>query len=203
MSMTVIEKIRAIVNELLAVKEPAEKPRDVFFVSELVGCLRKAYYDRTRPAKQATTNVVGILVGKAIHEKFNVIAASHGCQTEVNIAKEIEGVKVIGSADAVCDDIVIELKVGDVSVDYDVARLQAAIYAVLLGAKEAYVVIIDRQSGVVKLERAPVERDKIRRFLEERVRELKEALRRRRAPTPDRRFCKYCPYKWTCMSSRK
>lgn len=200
---TPMDRIRSILHELLNVTEGAAKPHDRFYVSELVGCLRKAYYDRVKPAKQTTTNVVGVLVGRAIHDRFNIIANKHGCRTEVQVEREVEGVKVVGSVDALCDDVVVELKVGDISVDYDVARMQAAIYAVLTNAREAYVIVVDRQSGITKLERVPLRRNEVERYIRERVKELKAALRRRRPPKPDKRFCRFCPYKWSCNAARK
>lgn len=111
-------------------------------------------------------------------------------EAEVEVRGELAGTEVVGKADVVKEDAVVEIKSGDGPSDgaWYGDYLQASIYAALLGRKK---VIIKYRNGERTFE---VDLEEL-----ERVLELFKLVAEGYLPPPKRsKWCSKCPYKDLC-----
>lgn len=104
-----------ILKQLIAMYEQEYK-KDGIHITSLVQCLRKAYYDQFAEPDLEHRLRRPLFEGTAIHKFIEYLVEKYGSklmqkiQSEVEIEYQINGVKIIGRADAVLDDRVVEIK---------------------------------------------------------------------------------------------
>lgn len=186
-------------------------PDNVITVAEASHpCLRWAYLSRRRQPKPTGYEAL-LHLGNALHEIIESELRREGYETEVRVALNLDGVKIVGRADAVKYEVtplaeevavdVLELKtvdgVPEKPREHHVMQLQA--YLNILGAEEGHIVYVDRAKGrikVFKVRRDPKALEEIKR----RAKQLHEHLTKGEEPPPRRGpWCSYCPYYWACM----
>ncbi len=189
-------------------------PDDVISVTEVSHpCLRWAYWGR-RASPRPTGYEALLHLGNAIHEMVEAELALDGWETEVRLGVNVDGVKVVGRADAAKPELnelgeivyraVLELKTVEALPErphrHHVEQLQA--YLAILGAPVGYLVYIDRRDGRTKVFRV---RDDPRALdrLKQRAKQLHHHLVNNELP-PARPgpWCRYCPYQYLCWVRR-
>jgi len=170
-------------------------------VTEAVApCLRRAYYNRVR--RYIPTPVEALkIIGSRVHTVIQEVLRSEGWDVEVGVSIDLGGWRLVGRADAVKDDVVLEFKTvnGVLEEPYESHRLQLQAYLTILHAREGYLVYIDRASGKVKVFKVRPSKTALREVIE-RARKLKEALEEGQPPPPTRGpWCNTCPHKWHCL----
>ena len=173
----------------------------VIHVSEVVGCLRKAFYSRTRPLTVTPANALKILGGN-IHESLQEVLRRYGYETEFRVAVSAGGVKLVGHCDAYHPEKqhVLEFKtVGKLPErPYPEHVRQAQAYLTLTNSKKAYIIYIGRSDGKVKVFEVKPDKQVLRELIQ-RARELSHSLITREPPPPEpTHLCNYCEYKLTC-----
>lgn len=171
-------------------------------VSEVVSCLRKTYYYRTRLTQISPIQALKIL-GNRLHEAVQEVLNGRGYIVEHEVKLRSGEVTLVGHIDAYSPDgdHIIELKTVSKIPDepYSQHRRQAQIYLELSRVPKAYIVYISRLDGRVRVFR--ILRDKkILRWAFERARKLHSHLAERKAPDRERSIlCSYCEFKSICL----
>ena len=108
------------------------KERSGIHVTDLTGCLRKAFFGKTEAAPPIRPgSMLPIMMGNLVHGALE----GHGGETERKVSMTLDGVTIVGSVDAV-DGGIVEykttrwLKVGNLP--YGNHKTQVLYYAVLL-----------------------------------------------------------------------
>jgi len=128
-----------IYNTINDVFYESSVPKDnEIWVSELTGCLRESWYKRLVGVRATKKMVEGLIAHSTL---LPFIAERLGCIYEVRVEYSLGKYVLVGRADIVCDDRVIELKVSDSPVIKDEYRLQANAYAYILG-KPRYTIVV-------------------------------------------------------------
>ena len=85
---------------------------DRIHVSEVSGCLRRAYYERTRPRPALDPSNVVMLIGNGVHEKLQELLSRKGWLAEVEARYRVRDFWLVGHADLYHPDeqLVVELK---------------------------------------------------------------------------------------------
>ena len=189
-------------------------PDDIISVTEVTHpCLRYSYLSR-RASPQPTGYEALLHLGNALHEKLEFELALDGWQTEVRLALNVDGIKIVGRADAIKERVneaaevvaeeVMEIKSVDRLPDrpheHHVKQLQT--YLAILDAPIGYLVYIDRGSGRNKVFR--VRRDpRILEQIKKRAKQLHRYLTNNELPPAKRGpWCRYCPYQYLCWARR-
>jgi len=188
---------------LEAVKEKSRIPLDsVIHVSEVVGCLRKAYYTRKNPLAIAPSNTVKLL-GDTIHVALQEVLEREGYEIEFEVGLNLGGFRLSGHVDAYHPEKGVVLEFKTVSklpeAPYESHMRQAQIYAAMTRARHAYVIYISRSDGGVKVFNVPFNKG-ILKWAVERAKALKQAIDNATPPPPERSpLCNYCDFKLECF----
>jgi len=185
-------------------------PDDVISVTEASHpCLRWAYLGRRRQPKPTGYEAL-LHLGNAIHEMIQIELTREGYETEVRLALNLDGIRIVGRADAVRYEVtplaeevavdVLEFKTVEELPkkphEHHVMQLQA--YLNILESDVGHIIYIDRRVGrikVFKVRRNPKALNKIK----ERAKQLHEYLMKDELPPPKQGpWCNYCPYKLYC-----
>ena len=175
-------------------------------VSEVVSCLRKAYYSRTRQMLIEPANALKVL-GNGIHDAIQEILSRYGYDIEYEVKLRANDISLVGHIDAYSHSSrrIIEIKTSSriPEVPYPNHMKQVQIYIELSKAREAYIVYISRTDGRVRI--FNVERNKkILRWAIERARILSSSLKSDRAPERERSvLCSYCSFRDVCLKGSR
>jgi CRISPR-associated exonuclease Cas4 len=178
---------------------------NVIHVSEVAGCLRRAWYERVRPQPALDPNNVVIMVGNGVHEKLQELLAEKGWQSEVEAKYKVKDFWLVGHADLYHpeEQVVLELKTSSKVPEepYRGHALQINSYIFMLRAKRGYIVYVARDGGVKVFEHRFDKRlwsETVKRAMQ-----LHEAVAERRKPPAEKGpHCRFCPYKWYCFAER-
>jgi len=170
-------------------------------VSEVVGCLRKAYYLR-RGLVSSPPSVAVALLGDSMHSAIQEVLRREGYLTEFEVGLDVEDFRLVGHIDAYHPErgVVLEFKtVGRIPENpYESHLMQAQIYSSLVKARYACIIYISRVDGKVKIFEAPHDRLALK-WAVERAKMLKKALDTyeppKREETP---LCSNCGFKQIC-----
>ena len=178
----------------------------VIHVSEVVGCLRKAFFNRVRPPTVTPANAVMILGGN-IHESLQAVLRRYGYETEFRVALDAKDVKLVGHADAYHPEKqhVLEFKTTSKIPDspYPEHVRQAQAYVTLTNSKKAYIIYISRTNGKVKVFEIKPDKQVLRKLIQ-RARELSHSLITMDPPPPEpTHLCNYCEHALTCRRSKR
>ena len=84
-------------------------PEDTVFPSEIGICFRKSYLSRKFEFERGI-NEISLDLGEQHHERVeNYFVEKLGCKSEVEVKGEIEGIKISGRIDLICNNDLIEL----------------------------------------------------------------------------------------------
>ena len=178
---------------------------DRIHVSEVSGCLRRAYYERTRPRPALNPSNVVMLIGDGVHEKLQGLLAKDGWLAEVEARYRIKDFWLVGHADLYHPDeqLVVELKITNKAPEnpYKNHLMQLNAYLYMLRARKGHIVYIDR-GGSIKVHDTSFDKHLWRQTILRAI-TLREAITRKTIPSKEPGpWCTYCPYKWLCYTKR-
>lgn len=183
---------------------PRNEP-DVIHVSEVAGCLRKAYYYRTLNLPVPPDKVVILTIGGLIHRVIQPELTELGYTCEAELRADMGPFTLVGHADALNTEHVIELK----SVTrmprepYTHHLLQANAYAVMAEVPHFAVAYISKAGGYVRTTFHRADQG-LFDLLASRACELYEALRARKPPKPEpSKLCRWCSAYPICRGLRR
>ncbi len=196
-AQTVLEWFREIAEERRRRYEP-----DVLHVSEVTGCLRKAWFERRYGRVEAHPRNIIYALGNGIHEALERHLVKKGWQAEVECILDLGDFKLTGHADLYDPETgtLLELKTCSNLPEepFRAHVMQANAYTYMLHASAAYIVYIEKQ-GRVQVFRLHWNSVLWRELLE-RAKLLHNAIAENRPPRAERSpLCKHCPYQFRCM----
>ncbi len=196
-AQTVLEWFREIAEERKRLYEP-----DVLHVSEVTGCLRKAWFERRYARVEAHPRNIIYALGNGIHEALQKHLVKRGWQAEVECMLDLGDFKLTGHADLFDPETgtLLELKTCSKLPEepYRGHVMQANTYTYMLHASATYIVYIEKR-GRVRVFRVNWSPSLWQELLK-RARRLRKAIIENRPPRPERGpLCEYCPYGWRCL----
>ncbi len=179
---------------------------DVVHVSEVTGCLRRAWYERKYGLVEAHPRLIIYAIGNGLHEALQDYLTRRGWQAEVELSVDAGGFRITGHADLYDPgrNIVVELKTASRLPDkpYRSHLTQLNAYLFMLRARVGFVVYIGKRDGFVRLFRHEWDPQLWRRLLE-RARILYRAVVEDKPPRPEPGpLCDWCVHRWKCYASR-
>ncbi len=178
---------------------------DRVHVSEVAGCLRRAYYERTRPRPALDPSNVVMLIGNGVHEKLQELLASRGWLAEVEARYRIKDFWLVGHADLYHPDeqLVVELKTTNKAPEepYRSHLIQLNAYLYMLRARRGYIVYIAR-NGEVKVYKHRFDKSLWRQTIQRAIALRESITRKKKPPKEPGPWCTYCPYRWLCYTKR-
>jgi len=162
-------------------------------------CLRRPYFERTRKQLPTPAEALKVL-GSELHNLLQDVLREEGWETEVRVALDLGGFRLVGRVDAVKDGIVLELKTSNGLHDpYRSHILQLQAYLTILHARVGYLIYIDRASGRPRVHKVVPSKTTLREVIK-RAKELHQALEKHEPPPPERGpWCNTCPWKFQCL----
>ncbi len=200
----IYQLFRQMLKEELRISKP-----DEIHVSEVVGCLRKAYYyrkygDPLYLSHLADTKCVILGLGIAMHRGLQMQFIRLGYRVEVPVGVTIESedgaFTLVGTPDVVGRDHIIELKtvnkIPERPYDHHVMQLNA--YLWMTNRETGYIVYVCKKDGSVKVHMI-LRREKLWRKTIERAKLLYHCLKHDIVPPPEySHLCKYCEFAFRC-----
>lgn len=179
---------------------------NVIHVSEVTGCLRRAWYERRYGLAEAHPRFIVYAIGNGVHEALQDYLARRGWQAEVELSVRVQGFKLAGHADLYDPErnIVVELKTTSRLPErpYSSHLHQLNAYLYMLRTRVGYVVYIQKRDGLVAVHRHRWD-PQLWRHVVERAKQLHKAIAEGRPPRPEPGpLCSYCPHNWRCYASR-
>ncbi len=193
--------------------EQNTRDRSKIHIPEITGCSRKLWLNLRMPDQTINMVSMAMKVGTQLHvltqeilQDLNLITKE---QTEVPVI--FNDYPVIGSADVVSGDYVVDLKFqSSWSFDHPFSesthayKMQVLLYAYGLGKKFGTVFAVNRGTLGFKAVTYMTEKHihEIRKYLN-RAKEIyeSETMPHREHQTPDNFECRYCPHKSACWES--
>jgi len=182
--------------------------RNSIHVSEVVGCLRKAWLNRKygdlknlNHLSNAKCVILGL--GFASHFVLEEALRELGYVTEKPVTVEFpNGLKLIGTPDAYNDKVVLEVKTVNKIPDYPYEHhiLQLNAYLNILNYDSGLIVYICKKDGRVKI--YEIRRD-MRKYVQilERAKKLYYHISKDIPPEPEpSHLCNYCEWKLYCRT---
>lgn len=179
---------------------------DVIHVSEVSGCLRKAYYTRRTPMKAADIVYVIMTIGNGVHQQLQQYLAGQGWRSEVEVIWNFKRFRLTGHIDLYHpgENIVLELKTisKKPGKPYQNHLIQLNAYMKMISAAKGYLVYIARD-GHVKVFNHSFDKRLWSQTIK-RAFYLWYSLRDNKPPKPEQTpLCNYCPFKWKCYRGGK
>jgi len=176
---------------------------NIIHVSEVSGCLRKAYYIRKYGQDIIPKYAVLMSYGNGIHELLQNYLIKKGWRIEYPVSRQFKYLRLVGHIDLYepRQNIVVEIKTTSKipREPYTEHVRQINTYAYLLGTMPTlYLIYIDRM-GDIKVFNIPrnyeLWKDMIKRayYLYYSIRDNKEPRREKN------HLCEYCPFKDKCL----
>jgi len=182
--------------------------RNSIHVSEVVGCLRKAWLNRKYGDLKnlnhlSNSKCVILGLGFASHFVLEQALRELGYVTEKPVTVEFpNGLKLIGTPDAYNDKVVLEVKTVNKIPDYPYEHhiLQLNAYLNILNYDSGLIVYICKKDGRVKI--YEIRRD-MRKYVQilERAKKLYYHISKDIPPEPEpSHLCNYCEWKLYCRT---
>ncbi len=187
-------------------------PEDTIFPSEIGICFRKSYFARKFEFEKGINELV-LDLGELHHERIeNYFVEKLGCQAEVEVKGEIEGLKISGRADLICGNDLLEIKT--ISTNYlqikEYHLYQIAIYYHLLKQQNfridnVYIIYLNRINREVK--QFQIDKNIIDQYFQKAIdwiKKFKEYLKLtdyKNIPGVNNYLCKNCEFKSRCFGS--
>lgn len=185
-----------------------KKPRNVYFVKEIVGCLREAYFERKEPPKDHFYKIEQLISMKRGKLFGGMVSSTNWQELSGSIDYDIDGekVKLTGRLDVYDPDNfeITEIKSKKIYENTklpkgkDVLQLQCygTIFKGIFRVQKLRIVYFDmdtyRQHTVPLIDKSTL--------LQERIHILHEAVRDSEPPKEEQSFnCKYCSHRTKCF----
>ena len=187
-----------------AIDNPKILSRDEIMVTEAAStCLRRSYYNRVRGSLPTPSEFLKS-IGNDVHLKLQEVLKQEGCDTEVSVNIELDGFKLRGRIDALCnergEDVILEFKTANEIPEkpYDSHVMQIQAYLLMLKLRKGYLIYLSRTNGRVKVFRIERDNKAIKRLIE-RARQLYKALTDLKPPAAEKGpWCSDCPFLHIC-----
>ena len=177
----------------------------VIHVSEVVGCLRRSFYNRRIVSHDfrhiGDHEVVKRAIGLIMHDAMASQLKDLGNDSEVSVAVDLGDFKLVGRADAIVDDSVVEFKFVSKLPDrpHEEHLLQVNAYMYMLKLNKGYIVYVDRNTGRVRVFQVSFS-PRLWRKVVERAKQLHRYLVEGRIPPRERGpWCHGCEWYWFCL----
>jgi len=187
-------------------------PEDTIFPSELGICFRKSYFARKFEFEKGINELI-LDLGEQYHDRIeNYFEEKLGCKSEIEVKGEIEGIKISGRVDLICNNDLIELKT--ISSNYFQIReyhlYQVSIYYYLLQLQNykidnIYIIYLNRINREVK--QFQVDKIVIDIYIKRAIdwiKKFKEYLKvedYKNIPGANNYLCKNCEFRGKCFGS--
>jgi len=176
----------------------ASSPTTVY-VTEVCQCLLRSWYNRTLKSPPSDNKVVLMVIGDSAHylmkDYFPLGAGEHHAERDIG-----GGVRLVGRADRVLEDAVVEFKTVSRAPDkpYDMHVSQVQLYMWLFDKSRAFIAYVSRLNGEVKIFEVGRDDAAISRLLE-RARSFARCLVSGVVPEAEENpLCAYCEYRELC-----
>ncbi len=187
-------------------------PEDTIFPSEIGICFRKSYLSRKFEFERGI-NEISLDLGEQHHERVeNYFVEKLGCKSEVEVKGEIEGIKISGRIDLICNNDLIELKT--ITSNYfnikEYHLYQVSIYYYLLQQQNykidnVYIIYLNRINKEVK--QFQINKAVIATYLQKAIdwiKKFKEFMKSqdyKTIPGANNYLCKACEFRAKCYGS--
>jgi len=177
---------------------------NTIYVTEVCQCLLRSWFNRTLKAPPSDNKVVLMVMGDSAHYIMkDYFPLGEGERTS---EKLIDGtIRVIGRADRVLEDVVIEFKTVSRIPEspYNVHVNQVQLYMWLFDKNRALLTYVSRASGDIKTFEI-LRDDEIISKLIEKIRMFADCLRDGKIPEAEENpLCTFCEYRELCTSYRE
>jgi len=187
-----------------AMDNPKILSRDEIMVTEVAApCLRRSYYNRVRGSLPSPSEFLKS-IGNDVHLKLQEVLRDEGCDTEVSISIELDGFRLRGRIDALCEElgekVVLEFKTANEIPEkpYDSHVMQLQAYLLMLKLKKGYLIYLSRTNGRVKVFKILRDNKAVKKLIE-RARQLYKALTDLKPPATEKGpWCQDCPFSHIC-----
>ena len=174
---------------------------NIIHISEVSGCLRKAYFERKTLKPALDVKNVVATIGNGIHWQLQELLRNEGWQSEVEVQYDLKKFKLMGHIDLMKEKTIIELKTTSKAPEtpYKNHLRQVNAYLIMAKAKKAYLIYIGR-NGIIKVFNIKFDK-KIWRETIKRAFHLWYCLQENRPPKPEfSGLCSFCEFKWRCYN---
>jgi len=206
---TIYNMFRQMLKQQLRIRK-----KDEIHVSEVVQCLRKAYYyrkygDPLTLSHLSDTKCVILGLGICAHMGLQSLFQQLGFQVEKEVSVQVHtsagAFRFVGTIDLYRSDMIVELKTVNKIPDrpYEHHLRQIICYQAMAGAESgeitpACIVYICKKDGHIKVFQVKYDSRVYSEMLERAVR-LYTCLRKDVLPEPERsHLCKYCEFQFRC-----
>ena len=202
------EKFRNLLLQLLKYDEEEHRKENTIYVTQVLQCLRRSYYEIRYGVDLSYKLNKHILIGSAIHKYIEYLINKYKdrldmyIEAEKHIEFEYGKYRVVGRADIVTDEEIWEIKA--VSKTYKIPSLlhitQANIYAYLLQKPRIRLIYIrDNNIDEFVYNYAP----RLTDMFFNRLNTLVIYLEHNNEPPREEDFwCSTCPYKYQCLQRK-
>lgn len=190
-----------------ATKHREEKTDDTIYVTDLVKCPARVYYEREHPEIAVASSInpstlLGDIAHKGLKEYFTAIAQAHNASVEYEAEAEKQvsinntTFKVKGRADAILtvngEKILVEFKTAkaDKGIPYEHHKQQLRLYLWLFNAQKGVLLYITPDRIAEYHVNNPARDDEVARL-------VAETINKSRNPRYNWE-CTYCPYAFIC-----
>jgi len=187
-----------------AIDNPKILSRDEIMVTEVAApCLRRSYYNRVRGSLPSPSEFLKS-IGNDVHLKLQEVLRNEGCDTEVSVNIELDGFRLRGRIDALCEElgekVVLEFKTANEIPErpYDSHVMQIQAYLLMLKLRKGYLIYLSRTNGRVKVFKILRDNKAVKKLVE-RARQLYNALTDLKSPAAEKGpWCSDCPFLHIC-----
>jgi len=192
-----LNRVKAIVERL--VKKKREVPPNRVWVREIAQCLRRSWYERHSERRVSDALVIGAEVHSWI-EEADIPEDIADAVVDVPMIYQTGGVNIVGRADIVTHDSVIEVKVSRDPRPREEHVRQGCYYKKILGKEKLYIAIVHVPTNNIVAYRI----DNCYDDMEERAQRLFESLvLNKRPPQELGQWCQYCAFYNQCMDDAR
>lgn len=197
--------VYSLFRSILAKHAKPKPDPSVIHVSEVTTCLRRSFYNRrvtsNNFAHVSDQDAVRRAVGIIMHGALASALRDSGVDAEVSVAVDLGGFKLVGRADAVLDNAVVEFKFVNKLPDRPSEEhiMQVTAYMYMLKLRRGYVVYIDRNSGRVRVFPVAFSARTWRKIVERAKLFHKHLVENRIPPRERGPWCHGCEWYWFCM----
>lgn len=193
-------------REILESSQRIFHDNNVIHVSEVAGCLRKAFYTRRMPLKQASTLHIIMTIGNGVHSQLQEYLADKGWRSEVEVEWNFKKFRLVGHIDLYHprENIVLEIKTisKKPASPYQSHLIQLNTYIKMINASKGYLVYITRD-GYVKVFQHSLDKQLWSKAVK-RAFYLWHSLDGNKPPKPEPTpLCNHCPFRWRCFQDRQ
>ncbi len=196
----IVDLIRSAVIRGVRREYPLDK--NTVAVTEVIGCLRQSFYNRVflyeLDYPSAFRILRGILMHEWLAERLPVGLTETGEREELRLELDLgDGGKLVGRADYVVGDYVIELKTTSrrkLDAPREEHVKQVLLYMYMLGKERGFIVYL-HDSGDISAFPVKMDRELVKKLLNK-AKALRKALKEGVPPPPEPgSYCKWCQWR--------